>query len=68
MLQDIQKHSLNIVTNAYKHCKNSYWWRDSLNISLHYSIMQHFVRSKKIMIFFNLKMGIHQKYPRINIH
>jgi hypothetical protein len=52
-----------IVITVYKHYKNSYWCEDflhmtyfeedSLSISLHYNIMQHLIRSKKISMIFS---------------
>jgi hypothetical protein len=42
---------------------------DSLKLSFHYNIMQHFIRSKKHLIyFFKLQIGIYWKYYSINIH
>jgi len=56
-------HSTTII-NVYKRYKDSYWCKnvlhmtyfeeDSLNISLHYNIMQHCIRSNDFLMIFSI--------------
>jgi hypothetical protein len=60
MLQVIENHSLSIVTEAFKRCKDSYFWGKLLNIYLHNSILHHILISVKL--FFQLSNKIFLKY------